>query len=68
MRVNLAVLLGMVLIMVVTAGAAQAQPGISGPSEEVVATGMIRELNVECNECARHAITDEASGANYQLV
>lgn len=29
---------------------------------------MIRELDVECNECARHAITDEASGASYDLV
>ncbi len=69
MRVKLAVLLGMVLIMavmVVTPGLAQ--PGISGPSEEVVATGVIRELDVECNDCARHAITDEASGASYDLV
>ncbi len=69
MRVKLAVLLGMVLIMAVTVVApALAQPGISGLSEEVVATGVIKELDVECNECARYAITDEASGASYQLV
>src|SRR3954451_21987547 len=47
---------------------ALAQPGISGPSEEVVATGVIRALDAQCNECAHHAITDEASGADYQLV
>jgi hypothetical protein len=45
-----------------------AQHGISRPSEEVVATGVIRELDVECNECAPHAITDEALGASYDLV
>jgi hypothetical protein len=66
---KLAVLLGMVLIMAVTVvPPALAQPGISGPSEEVVATGVINELDFVCNECARHATTDEASGTSYQLV
>jgi hypothetical protein len=68
MRAELAVL-GMVLIMAVTVGGpAAAQDGISGPLKEVVATGMITELDVACNECAHHAITDEASGASYDLV
>lgn len=69
MRVKLTVLLGMVLVIAVTVVTPTlAQPGISGPSEEVVAMGVIRELDVECNECAHHAITDEASGASYDLV
>ncbi len=69
MRAKLAVLLGMVLIVAVTVvPPALAQPGISGPSEEVNATGLIKELDFVCNECARHAITDEASGTSYQLV
>jgi hypothetical protein len=68
-RAKLAVLLGTVLIVAaMVVPSALAQPGISGPSEEVVATGVIEELDFVCNECARHAITDEASGASYQLV
>lgn len=69
MRAKLVLLLGMMLITAVAVVApASAQPGISGPSEEVVATGVIRELDFVCNECARHAITDEVSGTDYQLV
>src|SRR5215210_246712 len=68
-RAKLVVLLGMVLIMAVTVVApASAQGGISGPLKEVVTKGVIRELDVECNECARHAITDEVSGTSYDLV
>jgi hypothetical protein len=69
MLVKLMLLWGVAAIMVAFGAApALAQPGISGPSEEVVATGVIRELDVQCNECAHHAITNEASGADYQLV
>jgi hypothetical protein len=42
--------------------------GISGPLREVVAAGVITELDVDCNECAHFTIADEASGASYDLV
>jgi hypothetical protein len=58
------------MAVMVTLGSAPdlVQDGISGLLKEVVATGVIRELDVTCNECAHHAITDEASGVSYDLV
>jgi hypothetical protein len=68
-RAKLAVLLGMVLVSAATVAVpALAQPGISEPLQEAVATGVLRGLDPACNECARHAVTDEATGADYQLV
>jgi hypothetical protein len=59
-----------IIAVIVTFGSAPtlAQDGISGPMKKVVATGVIRELDVTCNEYAHHAIIDEASGVSYDLV
>lgn len=38
------------------------------PGDEVTTTGVLRESGNDCNECAKHAITDETSGKTYYLI
>ena len=66
---SLLMLLGLMLATLLAAAVpAFAQDGISGPSREVVVTGVLRALDVDCDECARYAITDEATGTDYKLI
>lgn len=53
--------------MLASAVPALAQGGL-GPAETITATGVIKDLGRDCNECAHHGITDEASGAVYELL
>ena len=68
MAKRLLVLVGMLAMLLMAAVPAFAQDGISGPSKEVVVTGVLREIEVQCDECAHYAITDEATGTDYKLI
>ncbi len=66
MAKRLMVLVGMLIALLVTAVPAMAQ-GVLPPGE-ITVTGTIRDLVRDCNECAHHIITDEASGTTYELL